>query len=406
MNTRSLTHDFSTWERGHRFTAEELLALYESDEIAKFAIDGMIEDATNHWIKNFVEPNPDAPIADKIIQAMKWADLYGDSIVVLLDAATEEGQITDASLLASLFSGSAAGCDVFHPLVDGDGYEDPSTADLDALGNPKVFRVHVKGVLKPIEIHPSRCVVFSGRKTRRGWRGLCEFAASIDDVVDYRKWRAAYGIRATKIAVPHAHWNKAENGSDWSSAELANLDLVEGEGQYVQTTGKVTREIISGNLTVGELDAEATSLLQAIANDLGVSLNDIFQHQGNAEKFAPDSNQTTYILALMSRQKRHEMPVKKVLTAFGIKFEGWNSPWEEAMQTQITNINGLAKTYNESADPEIKSIVKSMLVTQYGEKTNYKQYLTDERGNAARDAEITRRSIDAFRGITRETGSA
>lgn len=405
MNTRSITKDFSTWTRGTIPTAEHLLSLYESDFIVQFAIDGMTEDATNNWLKNFKEINADAPIAPKIITAMKWADLYGDSIAVLLNAATDEGQITDKSLLSKPFSGKAVGMDVFHPLVDGDGYDDPSPADLDALGNPKVFRVHIKGVQGIVDIDASRCVIFKGRSTRRSWRGIYVGIGSLDDTIDYRKWRAAYGARASKVAVPHAHWNKANPNAEWSATEKTKIDTVEGVDEAVVTTGEVTRETIGGTLTEGELDSTAIGLLNAIAVDLGVQLTDIFQNQSNRQDWAPDNNQSTYVIALISKQKRHEESVKKVLKAFGIKWEGWNSPWEEPLQQQIININGLANTYNTSTDPEIRSIVKSLLVTQYGEKTDYSKYLAAERASAERDANLLDNALKRGDGSSRQRGN-
>jgi hypothetical protein len=387
MNTRTISEDFSTWVRGQAPTASQLLCLYESDFVVQFAIDGMTEDATNHWLKNFKEPNPDAPIAPKIVNAMKWADLYGDAIAVLLDKANEDGEVTNLDLLAKPFSGKAVGLDVFYPIADGDGYDDPDPkTDMDEFGNPKVFKVHIKGSGDTITIDASRCIIFKGRETRRSWRGMYVGIGSLDDVIDYRKWRASYGVRASDVAIPGYHANKEKEDATWSAAEKTSLDSAFGVGNVAATTGKTSITQIGGVLTPGELDSTAIGLLNAIAVDLGVELTDIFKSQGNNEKFAPDSNQSTYMIALVSKLKRHEESVKKVLKAFGIKWEGWNSVWEEPFQQQILNINGLSKTYNESADPETKAIVKSILVSQYGEKTSYKEYLATERANAERDA--------------------
>lgn len=389
MSTRSTYINFSTWERGHKFTREELLCLYESDFLVKFAIDGMIDDLSSNWLKNFKEPNPEAPIAPKAVNAMKWGDLYGDTIVVLLDAATDDGQITDVSLLKNPFSGTAAGLDVFHPLVDNDGYEDPKPVDLDSLGNPKVFRVHIRGVKEIVEIDASRVVVFPGRMTRRSWRGICEFAASIDDIVDYRKWRATYGSRAADVGIPNRHANKADPNAEWTDDEKKGLKSAYGQDKVFTTTGTVTITPTASTITPGELDSTATALLNAFADDIGVTLNDVFQKFGGAEKFAPDSNQSTYFIALRSRGKRHELPLTKVLKAFGIKWEGWNSPWEESLQSKVTNMNTLATAYENTNDPEIKAIIKAMYVSQYGEKTDYEKYLATERANAARNAANT-----------------
>jgi hypothetical protein len=118
--------------------------------------------------------------------------------------------------------------------------------------------------------------------------------------------------------------------------------------------------------------------LNAISKDLGITLNDLFDHMGNAEKVAPDSNQTSYMIALLAIQEQYTEPVTKALKAFGIDFTGWNSPWEEPMATKILNISSLSNTYNASMDPEIRSVTKALLMSTYGEETEYEQYLNDE----------------------------
>jgi hypothetical protein len=393
MNTRTLATDFSTWERGHAPQANEMLALYESDFIVEFAVDGMTEDATDKWLKDFEEPNPENPIAPKIVQAMKWAELFGDTLFVpqdpIPDTITDPKELEkaklDTSSLAKDREGVSAGCDVFHPLADGDGYDDPTPAELDNLGNPTVFHVHFKGKEKAVDIKASRCIIFKGRSTRRSWRGLFIAIASIDDIIDYRKWRAAYGVRAGDVAEPAYHVNKEDAMGAWSPAEKTSIDNAFGVNKVALTTGKVTVNPITMPLTVGELDSTSTGLLNAIAKDLGISLNDLFDHMGNAEKVAPDSNQTSYMIAIISRQKRHTDAVTKALKAFGIEFTGWNSPWEEPMATKITNISSLATTYNSSMDPEIRAVTKALLMSTYGEETEYEQYIADETANAERE---------------------
>jgi hypothetical protein len=288
-------------------------------------------------------------------------------------------------------SGKAAGVDVFHPIVDGDGYDDPSTDALDENGHPRYLVCHIKGVAgNGFKIDASRIIVFKGKTTRRSWRGEYIGIASLDDVIDYRRWRAAYGMRAGDVAVPAFHLNK-ESG-EWTDAEKTSIENAFGEDKTARTIGKVTMNPISQPLSIGELDSTALGLLNAIANDLGVMVNDIFQRQGNAEKVAPDSNQTAYIQALLSRQKLFTEPITAVLKAFGIEFEGWNSPWEEPFAQQLANIATLANIMNTSMDPETRAIAKSLLVTNYGKETDYESYLAEQQ--SAIDTEQAQ--LDAF----------
>jgi hypothetical protein len=398
MNTRSLSIDYSTWARGHQFTAEELMCLYETDFLMKFAIDGMIEDAVRKWLKDFKEPNEDSPIVEKLANVMKWGDLFGDAIAVLLQEATDDGQIKDTKLLKNKITGTwgkdliAVGIDVFHPLCDGDGYEDPSSADLDALGNPTVFHVHIKNVTGTIDIDASRVVIFKGRGTRRNWRGLCEVAGSIDDLVDYRKWRAAYGKRAGAIANPGYFLDKKDINAKWSDTEKTSVDNAFGEDNCALLTGDIQHGTIEPPLAIGEIDSTALALINAVAVDLGVQLNDIFERTGSGQQFAPDSNQATYFIAIAGRQKRHEFPLKRLLKAFKIKWTAWNSAWEESLQSQTTNENALANAYNNSTDPEIRAILKADFVTRYGEKVDYTKYLAEERASEERSSA----RLDAF----------
>ena len=358
----------------------------------------MIEDATQKWLKDFEEPNPDFPIADKLILAMKWANLYGDSIVVLQDALNADGNANDASVLATASSGTSAGIDVFHPLVDGDGYDDPNPADLDALGYPLRFRVHVKGKKEIITIDASRCVVFKGKTTRRSWRGKPIFIGSLDDIIEYRQWRATYGKRAAQVANPGYHANKSDPNAKWSTIEQASIDAAFGKNNVALTTGTVTFGIINPPLQVGEIDSTALALLTAIADDLGVDVNDLFRTGGNAEKFAPDSNQTTYIQALLSVQKHFTQPITKVLKSFGVKFTAWNSPWEEPISAKFANIKLLSDIENNSSNPETQAIAHAYLVSRYGEEVEYTKYQADfQRANDQQRA-LDQASVDALRG--------
>jgi hypothetical protein len=215
---------------------------------------------------------------------------------------------------------------------------------------------------------------------------------SLDDAIDYRKWRATYGVRAGDVAAPTYHLDKPTPGASWPPAEKRSVDTAFGVNKAALTTGGVTMNPISAPLSVGELDTTSIGLLNAIAKDLGIQLNDIFDNQGNAEKVAPDSNQTAYIQALLDRQKKHTEAMTKVLEAFGLTFEGWNSPWEEPFAQQLGNIQILANIQNSSMDPETRAIAKAMLVTTYGEKIDYTKYLAEQRANVDRE----QRQLDAF----------
>jgi hypothetical protein len=396
MNTRTLASDFSEWETNQIPSAEDLMCLLESDAIVAFAIDGMTEDACDNWLKGFKEPNPEFPIAPTIVDCIKHARLFGDSICVKLPATIDENsKLTDlaAFLEAPEPEGfKPVGLDWFHPICDGDGYGDPSAEDLDEMGNFKYYHVQIAGVTKGkgLTIHASHVILFPGKKTRRKQRGICDFIASLDDIIRFRLWREAYGERAYRVAVPIYHWNKKVG--KWETAEKSGITAACGEGKAVVTTGETTVGVISPPLTPDEINSTAIKLLQMIANDLGVFLNDIAELSGGGEKYAPDSNQSTYWKAIASLQKRYEPYITKVLKAFGLKFEGWNSPWEESLQQQIINMNALAQGYNNSSDPEVKAILKAHIVTNYGEKIDYTKYLAEERANSEREA--TR--LDAF----------
>jgi hypothetical protein len=84
--------------------------------------------------------------------------------------------------------------------------------------------------------------------------------------------------------------------------------------------------------------------------------------------------------------------MRKVLKGFGMEFNGWNTPWEEPFAQQLTNISTLANIMNTSMDPETRAIAKALLVTTYGEKIDYTEYLDEQRTNI----EHEQQQLDAF----------
>jgi len=336
----SLDVDLDDWERGDTFTAEQLLYLYQRDPFVQWRIDDMTEDATRNWLNNF--PDDQQRVKEVILQAMKWSQLYGDAIVIV-----------KKDLL-----------DVFHPLVDGVGYETPTGEDLDEMGYPKRFKIKI-GERKEIVVDAEDVVIFPHVKKERTWRGYSAIGAVFDDIIDLRKWRKVYGKRASKVAVPSFHVNRE---SPWTETEKQTLKDVFGENEVAATHGNVKFETIGGVLQQNEIESVKEALMEALAAGFDVNKTDLKGAEAG-QKLSTDANQGAYQMALVDIQKHYTPYVKEVLRRLGIEFGGWNTPWEESEQVKIQNIQVLTAAYLACVDKgaqEIAAIIKDKIVNLYG----------------------------------------
>lgn len=345
MNTRD-TISLNNVDYGHQFSAEELHYLYQSDPIATFAIDTMVNDAVrNGWVKCEAFGN-----RESITLAMKGGRLYGDTMVVLYDGNAD---------LTTTFSGRASACDVFSPLCNGDGYHDPNSDQLDEKGKVKQWKISRNG--KQFLVDASRCVLFRWKPEANSDRGFTALGAIIDDLWVYRKWMNRFGYRASKLPDTILNVNKQDA---WNSDDKTEITNALGDVDHVFTSGNTTVTPIAPPFEPQALNTIVEAAKERIAAGLGVAKADLIGAEGGS-KLSTDSNQAMYWMTISEIQVEFEPAVKQVVEAFGLKWEGWNSPQETPLEKSIQMLVVLCGAFEGATDLEIKAILKKQITSNF-----------------------------------------